>query len=119
MPGTKTKVTVQDHFTRRAPHVHESYRAILEAARAFGPVREEAKKTSIHLVRRSAFAGIATRKDVLILTVKSGADIASARITKREQVSAHRWHLEIRVGRPADVDRQLVKWLKAAYEMSN
>ena len=30
-----------------------TYRRVLDAARAFGPVTEEAKKTSIHLVRRT------------------------------------------------------------------
>jgi hypothetical protein len=53
----------------------------------------------------------------LILTLKSAKDIRSPRIEKREQVSAHRWHLEVRLSKPADVDRQLATWLSEAYDL--
>lgn len=54
--------TVKEHFENRSPEVKATYAAILNAAKKLGPVKEEAKKTSIHLVRKSAFAGVATRK---------------------------------------------------------
>jgi len=90
------------------------YKKILSAARTIGPFTEDPKKTSIHLARRSAFAGVATRKDALMLTLKSAADIPSPRIAKREQVSANRWHVEVRLEKPADVDREVKAWLKRA-----
>jgi hypothetical protein len=37
---------------------------------------------------------------------------------RREQPSANRWHLELRLDKPANVDRQLTAWLKAAYELA-
>ena len=110
--------TVREHFENRAPEVKATYAAILKAAKKFGPVKEEAKKTSIHLVRKSAFAGVATRKTALILTLKSATDIKSARIAKREQASAHRWHLEIRLETPEAVDSEIVDWLRTAYELA-
>ena len=110
--------SVPEHFQDRAPEVRGTYTEILKAARKLGPVREEAKKTSIHLVRKTAFAGVATRKTALILTLKSGADLPSSRVTKRERVSANRWHLEIRLDAPNQVDRELVGWLKSAYDLA-
>ena len=110
--------TVKEHFENRVPEVKATYAAILKAAKQFGPVKEEAKKTSIHLVRKSAFAGVATRKTALILTLKSDSDISSARIAKREQASAHRWHLETRLETPGQVDREIVAWLRKAYELA-
>ena len=92
--------TVKEHFKNRTPEVEATYVAILKAAKKLGPVKEEPKKTSIHLVRKSAFAGVATRKAALILTLKSDSDITSKRIAKREQASAHRWHLEIKLELP-------------------
>ena len=53
------------------------YKQLLAAASTIGPFTEDPKKTSIHLTRRSAFAGIATRKDALQLTIKSATDISS------------------------------------------
>jgi hypothetical protein len=110
--------TVTEHFENRAPEVKATYAAILKEAKKFGPVKEEAKKTSIHLVRKSAFAGVATRKTALILTLKSDSDIASQRIAKREQASAHRWHLEVKLDAPEQVDREILAWLKKAYELA-
>ncbi len=109
---------IENHFARRDPAVLATYRRVLGAARELGHVTEEAKKTSIHLVRRTAFAGIATRRASLILTLKSSTDIRSPRIEKREQTSPNRWHVEIRLDDPAQVDRQLTKWLHAAYELA-
>ena len=110
--------TVEAHFENREPTVRAIYAALLKVAKGFGPTQEEPKKTSIHLVRKSAFAGVATRKTALILTLKSDVDLKSKRISKREQASANRWHLEIKLEGPEQVDRELVGWMKKAYELS-
>jgi len=110
--------SVDQHFSRSEPNVRQTYDRIVAAARKFGNVGEDPKKTSIHLVRSTAFAGVATRKQALILTIKSPDDVKSPRIVKREQASAHRWHIEVRVEQPADVDKELVGWLETAYSMS-
>ena len=110
--------TLNEHFENRAPEVKTTYAAILKAAKQLGPVKEEAKKTSIHLVRKSAFAGVAPRKTALILTLKSDSDIKNPRIAKREQASAHRWHLETRLETPEQVDREILAWIKKAYELA-
>lgn len=112
-------MSVGVHFANSDPEVYETYRQVLAAARAIGPVVDESKKTSIHLVARTAFAGIATRRSSLILTLKSAKDIRSPRVEKREQVSANRWHVEIRLAKPSDVNRQLTTWLSAAYALAN
>jgi len=111
-------MNVAPHFAGKDPAVRATYQRLIDVARALGPVTEEAKKTSIHLVRHTAFAGVATRRSSLILTLKSATDIRSPRIEKREQTSANRWHLEVRLEKPAHIDRQLTAWLKAAYELA-
>ena len=110
--------TVKEHFQNRAPEVKATYAALLKAAKKLGPVKEEAKKTSIHLVRKTAFAGVATQKAALILTLKSDSDVASKRIKKREQTSANRWHVEIKLEGPKEVDGELLTWLQKAYELA-
>jgi hypothetical protein len=88
------KFTVDDHTRGRDPNVAATYAALIKAAKKLGPVTEEAKKTSIHLVRKSS------------------------RVLKHEQVSAGRWHLEVRLESPGDVDTEIAGWLKAGYELS-
>jgi hypothetical protein len=110
--------TVSAHFIKAAPGVRATYDALIKAARVLGPVREEPKKTSIHLVRKSAFAGIATRKDSLILTLKASAALASPRVERSQRTSAHRWHHEVRLRTPSDVNRELRTWIERAYELA-
>lgn len=118
MPTSKPTVSVDPHFTRSSPAARATYDAILKTSRALGPIVVEPKKTSIHLVRKTAFAGIATRKDALILTLKSAARIRGPRVHRAEQTSANRWHVEFRLASAADVDRDLRAWLSEAYSLS-
>jgi hypothetical protein len=110
--------TVASHFGKSADSVRAIYDALLATSRSFGPVREEAKKTSIHLVRKSAFAGVVTRSDALVLTLKAERPVKSTRVHRAEQTSANRWHLEIRLASPADVDTELRAWLLDAYNLA-
>jgi hypothetical protein len=91
---------------------------LLQAAAKLGPILEEPKKTSIHLVNKTAFAGVATRKSALVLTIKSDRKLSSPRIHKSEQTSANRFHHEVKLTSPAEVDSELVQWLKDAYALS-
>jgi hypothetical protein len=106
------------HFDGTSPGVRHIYDIIVAAAREFGPVVEDPKKTSIHLNRKSAFAGIQTRREFLILTVKSTSDIDSPRISKRERTSASRWHHEIKIATDDDIDSQVIGWLRESYRLS-
>lgn len=110
--------TVSDHFAGKEPAVEAIYKRVLAESHKFGQVVEEPKKTSIHLVNKSAFAGVVTRKTALILNIKSAAPIRHARIAKSEQVSASRFHQEVKLTSPDDVDPVLIGWLKEAYAIS-
>jgi predicted DNA-binding protein (MmcQ/YjbR family) len=110
--------TVEEHFSGRSTHVREIYQRIVDASSALGPVAEDPKKTSIHLNRRVAFAGVQTRKDALILTLKSERDIKHRRVHKTEQTSANRWHFEVRLTTPEEVDDQIQQWIQTSYELA-
>ena len=45
------RMSVASHFAGKDPTVRATYERLIDIARALGPVTEEAKKTSIHLVR--------------------------------------------------------------------
>jgi hypothetical protein len=110
--------TLEQHFENRSAGVRAIYERILGAARTLGDFEEDPKKTSIHLNRNTAFAGVQTRRQCLILTLKSDRDIDSGRVVKREQTLAHRWHIEFRIERPDEIDLELQHWLEKAYELS-
>ena len=110
--------TVDDHFKNKGPNLRRIYDRLLAAIRKFGPVRESPKKTSIHLDRDTALAGVQVRKECLILTIKSDRPIDSPRVFKSEHNSANRYHHEVKLTAPTDVDAELRGWLKSAYDLS-
>ena len=110
--------SISQHFEGKEPAVKSIYDHIVRESRKFGAVVEEPKKTSIHLVNKSAFAGVMTRKNALVLNIKSDAPIKHERITKREQISASRFHQEVKLTSPEEVDSVLIGWLKEAYAIS-
>ena len=111
-------MTVDKHFDGKLPAVRETYDALLHVARRFGNVGEEPKKTSIHLVARTAFAGVMTRQTKLVLTIKSPVAVKGRRVAKCEKLSANRWHFEVHLATPADVDGDVEAWLRSAYQIS-
>jgi hypothetical protein len=118
MSDTKSDFTIKSHFDGKALNVRHTYDRLVEVLSGFGPITEEAKKTSIHIVNATALAGVATRKSHLILTVKSDRRLESPRIHKSEQTSAKRFHHEIKLASPGDIDQELIGWLKDAYSLS-
>jgi len=110
--------SVNDHFVNKDPIVRTLYDQLVSLVRAFGPVVEDPKKTSIHLNRKSALAGVETRKDCILLNLKSDHKIKSSRIEKVEQISARRFFHKVRVSSPKDFDEDLKTWLKEAYRLS-
>lgn len=114
-----TQKTVDQHFSGRDSSLQKIFFRVLAAAGKFGPVSVEPKKTSIHLCNRTAFAGIRVMSNCIALTVKSGKNIENSRIVEHEQTSANRWHLVVRLYSAKDVNRELVNWLRTAYDLSS
>ena len=113
-----TGFTVENHFENKSPIVREIYDGLIKKVKSFGNVSEEPHKTSIHLLHQSAFAGVATRKDYLLLTIKADHSIESSRVTKTEQASRNRFHLLVKLESPKDLDSELLKWLEDAHKIS-
>jgi len=83
----------------------------------FGPFQEEPKKTSIHLMRTVGFAGVHPRKSYVYLNIRTDYPIASPRIAKTEQVSKNRFHNELKLTSPGEIDEELLGWLQDAYAL--
>ena len=113
--------TAEAVLAGREPVVAQTYARLISRLRAIGDVGIDPKKTSIHLTAGSdgtAFAGVQARKSAILLTIKSAAPIESPRIRKLDQASKTRFHNELLLESPADVDAELLQWLGAAYKLS-
>src|ERR1700693_5678870 len=97
-----------------SPVSRQLYTDLLAAIKPIGPFREEIKKTSIHLVRGSAFAGVHPRQQYLILTVKAGSRFAAP--------GSPRWNRRLRIAGistekalQARIPILSLGWLRQAY----
>jgi hypothetical protein len=106
-----------DALSSASPVARALYEELLRAIAPFGAFETQMKKSSIHLVRSSAFAEVYPRKHHLLLTIRSAAPIPSGRIVKSAQVSRNRWHLDVKVSIGGDFDAELLGWLREAYEI--
>lgn len=104
-------------FSGKDSTVHTTYERLLTELSSLGPFTVEPKKTSIHLVRNSGFAGVHPRKSYLYLNLRLDRELTGPRIAKAEQVSKNRWHNEIRLDGPDQVDGEVQGWLQEAYAL--
>jgi hypothetical protein len=109
--------SVAAHFTGN-DKARALYDAALTQLRTLGPVTEEAKKTSIHLVRRTALAGVHVRRGYLLLEFKTDYPIDSPLLAKSEQISRNRYHHTLRLESTDQLQGDVLCWLKDAYSLS-
>jgi hypothetical protein len=82
-----------------------------------GALGVEEKKTSVHVTNaRAAFLGVHPRKQGLRLNIVLATPLEGARVVKSERVSANRFHNEVDVKDPAEIDAELLGWIRQAYE---
>ena len=107
----------QDHLKDKEQIVTDIYEKLIYELQKLGQLRIEPKKTSIHLGNRFGFAGVYTRKDYINLEVHLNYKLTSDRVTKVEKASANRFHHTIKLTKLKDIDKELIIWLKEAYEL--
>jgi hypothetical protein len=115
---TETTQGLDALFAGKDAVVRTIYDRLIDVLRTFGPFHEEPKKTSLHLVNTSGFAGVHPRKSFLYLNVRMDRPMEGARIAKSEQVSKNRYHNEVKLTSPDEVDAELTSWLKEAYALT-
>ena len=108
---------MSDALSSASPIASDLYTRLKAALIPLGAFREEVKKTSIHLTRNSAFLGVHPRKEHLLITIKSDKPAKNRRIVKSEQVSANRWHLEVKIAAASEIDKEFLVWARQAYEL--
>lgn len=109
--------TEQSHFQNKNAVVMSIYQKLIVELDKFGPVKIEPKKTSIHLANRFGFAGVYTRKDYINIEIHLSHKLNGKRIVKVEQASPNRYHHTIKLSEVKDVDQELLRWLKEAYDL--
>ncbi|MBN1966305.1 MAG: hypothetical protein JW910_16775 [Anaerolineae bacterium] len=113
-----SKSTVESHLSGKAPIVQAIYDRLLAELREFGPVQEAPQKTSINLDHTVSFAGVYARKTYINLRFRLRRNLEHPRIVKSEQLAARQFMLTVRLEDEADLDGEVLGWLKEAYNLA-
>ena len=111
------RADLEAHFKGKNPAVVKIYERLMTELKKFGPVAVEPKKTSIHLVNRFAFAGVYARREYINLEIPLSFRLESKRVDKVEKASANRFHHRFKLSSVADLDGEMLGWLRQAYDL--
>ncbi|WP_284037154.1 DUF5655 domain-containing protein [Neobacillus sp. 114] len=104
-------------FSNKASNVYEIYSKILYLLKEIGPFEIEFKKTSIHLLNKSAFGGVHPKKKWLDFNLVTNHQIEHEKITKIEQVSKNRFHNNFRFYSEDELNQEFLVLLKESYQL--
>ena len=111
------RVPVADHLRGKPPQIRAACNALLKAVRRFGPVRIGAVKSRLLISGRAHFAGVDVRQGRLRIEFLLDRSLESPRVQRVVRVTDTSFSHFVQASTAADVDAQLLGWLKAAYEL--
>lgn len=104
-------------FSNKASNVYEIYSKLLDLLKEIGRYEIEYKKTSIHLLNKSAFGGVHPKKNWLDFNLVTKHPIEHEKMTKVEQVSKNRFHHNFRFQSVDELDQAFLALLKESYQL--
>jgi hypothetical protein len=97
------------------PISSDVYRALLDKISALGEFELQENASSFHVAHGRAFLGIHPRRGGILVNIVLTRQLESDRIHRAERVSANRWHNELILKDPAEIDAELLTWISEGY----
>jgi hypothetical protein len=111
------RVKLDDHFEGKSILCRETFDALLNTVRQFGPVTLNPVKTSIQLKATTTFISAKPKRDHLEIEFQLRTEQSELPVYKTFRISRNRVvHFAI-LERPKDVTRKLIGLLKQAYQL--
>lgn len=107
MPGALERVAAD-------PISAAIYKILVEVLNETGSHTTEPGNASVLIRNGRAFLGVHPRRGGLRVNVVLDRGLSGTRLVKVEQVSRHRYHNEVLLAAPADVDAELAGWIREA-----
>lgn len=109
--------SLASHLDRASPPVKELATVVLDTLADIGPHAVVPVKTMIVVRAASNFAGLVMRRNSVDVAFFLPRMLNSTRIHKIEKVGPSKYAHHTRLTSIGDVDAQLIKWLREAYEV--
>ncbi len=107
--------TLATHLARASAEVKNTVAVLQDALAAIGPHATVPVKTMILLRATANFGSIVVRRECVHLEFVLTRALDHARIYKRDSLGPRRYTHHVRLASPADVDEQVVSWLRESY----
>jgi len=105
-------------FEKRPKHLEDIYKKIVSIVKQLGESRQETVKGGvIYFKTASTFLALKVKKDHLELEFFLDHLENMAPVSKYLHTSANRYVHIVPVNDPADIDRQLIDWIKHSYHL--
>lgn len=111
-------VEVDDFFKNRSPELRALYELLLKKVRGIGEFRTECVAPNVVFCKTSSsFFAVKVMKDHLVAEffLEQLEDVPP--VSKFLQTSKHRWAHCVPVGEAADINKQLLDWIKRSYKL--
>jgi hypothetical protein len=100
------------------PISSDIYGALIDQISSFAGCELQENASSFHVAHGRAFLGIHPRRGGILVNIVLARQLESARVHRAERVSANRWHNEIILRDPAELDAELFSWIREAYDLT-
>jgi len=74
--------------------------------------------SSFHLVHGRAFLGIHPRRGGILINIVLARQLESPRVHRADHVSANRWHNEIILLDPSEINAELFTWIREGHTLT-
>lgn len=109
--------TLATHLARASADVKNTVAVLQDALADIGPHAVVPVKTMILLRAAANFAAIVVRRDCVHLEFVLTRALDHVRIHKRDSLGPRRYTHHVRLASPADVDAEVVSWLRESYQV--
>jgi hypothetical protein len=101
------------------PISSEVYGALTDHISTLPGCELQENASSFHVAHGRAFLGIHPRRGGILVNIVLDRQLDSARVHRVERVSANRWHNEILLRDPEQVDAELIMWIREGYALTD
>lgn len=108
------------------PHALALYRALAERAlRSFPSTRVDVRKTQISLIDGHMYACVSTMRakrkaelppEYIVVTFSAPEQVDSPRVAQQVEIRPGRWTVHVVVGKEAELDDELLGWVRLSHE---
>jgi len=109
---------IENIFADKPLRIRQLYEALLGEVLKIGPMEVHVSRWNITLRHNSTFMAVVPDKSTLVITFIREEALDDFPVYQTHHYSKNRWSNHVKIESKEEIDRQLLNWLKEAYDMA-